>query len=115
MLSCKASRISIPQRITYLNCAYMAPLLKKVEKAGIRGVRKKRKPAAIPPESCFQESKSLREEFARLIHGSADRIAIIPSVSYGISTVAANLRVERGSNIVVAAGQFPSNYFSWER
>jgi selenocysteine lyase/cysteine desulfurase len=51
-----------------------------------------------------------------LIHAvDPRRIAIIPSVSYGMANVANNLRLEAGDEIVVVADQFPSNYYSWER
>lgn len=116
MLSCKYARFSLPKKITYLNCAYMAPLLKSVEKAGIRGVRLKRNPINISPGDFFTTTRLLREAFAQLINANdADRIAIIPSASYGISTVAHNLHLEKGDEIIVAAEQFPSNYYAWER
>jgi selenocysteine lyase/cysteine desulfurase len=43
----------------------------------------------------------------------SNRIVIIPSVSYGIATVAKNLNLSAGDNVIVAAEQFPSNYYSW--
>ena len=115
MLSCKYSKFSLPSNVTYLNCAYMSPLLKDVEKAGLRGLRLKRNPANIQPEDFFSITKDLRAEFARLIHApDADRIAIIPSASYGIATVTKNLKLNRGDQVVVAAEQFPSNYYPWQ-
>jgi selenocysteine lyase/cysteine desulfurase len=115
MLSCKYSKFSLPARVTYLNCAYMSPMLKAVEKAGITAVRAKRNPVEIKPEDFFSDSEKLRAEFAKLVNvADPSRIAIIPSVSYGISTVAKNLPLARGQNIVVAAEQFPTNYYAWE-
>lgn len=115
MLTCKYSKFSLPANVTYLNCAYMSPLLKVVEKAGIRGVRRKRNPADIRAEDFFTITQDLRAEFARLIHApDPDRIAIIPSASYGLATVTKNLRIQKGENIVVAAEQFPSNYYPWQ-
>jgi selenocysteine lyase/cysteine desulfurase len=35
-------------------------------------------------------------------------------VSYGIATVAKNVRIQRGQHILVADGQFPSNYYQWQ-
>ena len=80
MLACKYSKFSLPANVTYLNCAYMAPLLKSVEKAGVRGVRLKRNPANIHPGDFYSITTALRTAFANLIHASdPDRIAIIPS------------------------------------
>jgi selenocysteine lyase/cysteine desulfurase len=116
MISCKSSKFSLPARITYLNCAYMSPLLKSAEKAGIRGVRNKRNPADISPQDFFSDSELLRQEFARLINASNPKsIAIIPSVSYGMATVARNIGIKPGEKIIVAADQFPSNYYPWQR
>ena len=93
----------------------MAPLLKSVEKAGIRGVRRKRNPVEIRPEDFFTGSEALRAEFAKLVNVKDPRsIAIIPSVSYGVSAVAKNLTLRGGDEIIVAAEQFPSNYYPWE-
>jgi selenocysteine lyase/cysteine desulfurase len=116
MLTCKYSKFSLPGTITFLNCAYMSPLLKSVEKAGLRGVRSKRNPADIKPEDFYSIVAELRGEFAKLINArDANSIAIIPSASYGLATVASNLRVNRGDHILVAAEQFPSNYYPWQR
>src|SRR5688500_3622928 len=115
MLTCKHSKFSLPKAVTYLNCAYMSPLLKVVEKAGLRGVRMKRNPANIRPEDFFTITKDLRSEFAKLICAiDADRIAIIPSASYGLATVTKNLKIKKGEHVLVAAEQFPSNYYPWQ-
>jgi selenocysteine lyase/cysteine desulfurase len=115
MFTCKYSKFSLSEKTTYLNCAYMSPMLKSVEKTGIRGLRRKRNPAEVSPEDFFIETEKLRAEFAKLINLSdPKRVAIIPSVSYAISTVAKNLNLKQGEEIVVAAEQFPSNYYPWE-
>lgn len=115
MLTCKYSKFSLSKRVTYLNCAYMSPLLKSVEKAGIRGVRLKRNPAEIAPKNFFAITRDLRQVFAKLINvKDPDRIAIVPSVSYGLATVTRNLPINRGEHVLVAAGQFPSNYYPWQ-
>lgn len=115
MLTCKRAKFSLPKNQTFLNCAYMAPLMKSVEKAGLRGVRLKRNPADIRPEDFFLLMTRLRMQFAKLVNvPDADRIAIIPSVSYGLATVTKNLPIERGEHVLVADEQFPSNYYPWQ-
>jgi selenocysteine lyase/cysteine desulfurase len=116
MLNCKSSRFSIPDNVTYLNCSYMGPLMKSTEKKGLRAVRLKRNPVMITPDDFFRESELLRAEFAKLVNAPDPKsIAIIPSVSYGIATVAKNLPLRKHGNIVIAEAQFPSNYYSWEK
>lgn len=115
MLSNRQKDFSLPKSITYLNGAYMSPMLKSVEKAGVEALRKKRNPTLITPEDFFTESEKLRVAYAKLINvKDSKRIAIIPSVSYGIANVTRNVHIERGQHILVAAEQFPSNFYPWE-
>ncbi len=109
-------KFSLPPEVTYLNCAYMAPLPKAVEAAGIKGLRLKQMPYQITPKEFFEDVDQLRAAFAGIINApTPNRIAILPSVSYGMATVANNLRLEKGANIVMAGEQFPSNYYSWKK
>ena len=116
MLTCQRHRFQLPPHLHYLNCAYMAPLAREVEEAGLRGMARRRDPSRIVADDFFAETDALRERFARLI-GSSDpqRVAIIPAVSYGIATAARNVPVESGQNIVILSEQFPSNVYVWMR
>ncbi|HRK53930.1 MAG TPA: aminotransferase class V-fold PLP-dependent enzyme [Cyclobacteriaceae bacterium] len=116
MLSLQRSKFSLPKSITYLNCAYMSPLLKKVEKAGIEGIKGKRNPIHISPKEFFTSGELLRKQFAKLV-GSKDpkRIAIIPSASYGMANAAHNIKLRSSEKVIVMGEQFPSNYYPWQR
>ncbi len=114
-LSCQKSEFSLPADVHYLNCAYMSPLSRAVEAAGLQGVARKSNPVNLPPETFFPESERARSLFARLVNADADRVAITPAVSYGVATVAKNVSVQAGQNIVVPAEQFPSNVYAWRR
>jgi len=105
----------LPDGLHYLNCAYMAPLSRNVEAAGVAAIERLRVPSNITPEHFFDQSDELRTLFARLIHAESERIAILPSVSYGIATVAKNSEVQKGHNVVLAHEQFPSNVYGWRR
>ncbi|HCW06380.1 MAG TPA: aminotransferase, partial [Cytophagales bacterium] len=116
MLSNQGQRFSLPTNSIYLNCSYMSPLLKNVEKAGIGGIIRKRNPAAIPPSDFFGDSEKLRDEYAKLIGAKeSKRIAIICSTSYGLANVAHNVKVDSSHTIVLASEQFPSNVYPWMR
>jgi selenocysteine lyase/cysteine desulfurase len=93
----------------------MSPLLKTVEKKGIEGILKKRNPAVVAPADFFSDTEKIRKEFSKLIKGQANRIVLVPSVSYGMANVVRNLKVSASDNIIVAAEQFPSNYYPWHR
>ncbi len=115
MLSCQKVRFFLPDEVRYLNCAYMSPIAKAVEQAGLAGMRQKRNPSATGPADFFADSDRVRDLFGRLIGAPARSIAIIPSVSYGIATIANNLEIAGGSNIVLLEEQFPSNVYIWRR
>lgn len=116
-MDCQKHLFSLPENQHYLNCAYFSPLLKTVEEAGIEGILQKREPWHTTPSDFFESSHRLRELFTDLINArSASQIAIMPAVSYGISTVAKNLPASAsGKKIIVAGEQYPSNVYSWRR
>ncbi|NND62465.1 MAG: aminotransferase class V-fold PLP-dependent enzyme [Flavobacteriaceae bacterium] len=100
----------------YLNGAYMSPQLKSVEDVGIRHLKRKSEPYKITPDHFFSGKEELRKVFAQLISAEdSQRIAIIPSVSFGIATALHNIKFEKGDEVVVLEEQFPSNYYSWKQ
>lgn len=108
------NKFSLSGDTTYLNCAYMSPILKEVENAGIEGIKAKRNPAKVSSQDFFTTTEKVRDQFAKLINSKeSKRVVIIPSASYGLATVAKNLKAGKSDNIVVAAEQFPSNVYSW--
>ena len=107
---------SLPEQTHYINCAYMSPVPRAVEQAGIKAIQAKRNPMQIGPEAFFEDSNSVRSLFADLIGAPDPRsIAIVPASSYGIATVAKNVVLERGQEVVMLEEQFPSNVYSWRR
>ncbi len=115
LLTCQKKLFTLPPELHYLNSAYMSPLSKRVQEAGLAGVAVKGNPNQISPKDFFKKSNQLRNLFAKIINVQANRVALIPSVSYGINTVAANLKANKGQNIVLMHEQFPSNVYPWRR
>lgn len=116
LLACQRADFSLPRDVHYLNCAYMGPLPRVAEEAGVAAIRRKTVPTRIVPPDAFWETDRLRELFAGLVHvDDPQRVAIQPGVSYGVATAARNLSVGAGDNIVVTHEQFPGNVYSWRR
>lgn len=116
MLTSQKYKFSIDEDITWLNGSYMSPQLKEVEDAGIAALKRKSKPWTIPAQDFFNEVEEVKKIFARLINvPDPSRIAIIPSVSYGIANVARNINFEKGDEILLVDQLFPSNYFIWKK
>jgi len=112
-LSCQRELFSLPPSLHYLNCAYMGPLPRSVEAAGVEGVRRKGNPRLIQARDFFEPVDALRGLVGRLVNAPESAVAFIPSVSYGMGLAAHNLPLERGQNVVLCAEEFPSNVYTW--
>jgi selenocysteine lyase/cysteine desulfurase len=116
MTTSKRHLFSLPAGEHYLNAAYLGPLAKPVEEAAMEALVRRRDPTQIRPVDFFTDADTARGLFARLINApDPSRVAIIPSVSYGMATVAKNLSLRAGQNVVTAHAQFPSNVYGWRR
>jgi len=120
MLPSQRHLVSLPDDLHYLNGAYMSPLLQSVEAAGLAGLQMKRVPTDLGPASFFEGADRVRRLFAQLVQANdveavAQRVALIPAVSYGMATIAQNVTMEAGQSIVVLADQFPSHVYPWRR
>jgi selenocysteine lyase/cysteine desulfurase len=69
----------------------------------------------VPAQDFFIGTERARRLFGELVGAEASRVAVVPGVSYGVATVARNLRLRAGQNVVMARGQFPSNVYGWRR
>jgi selenocysteine lyase/cysteine desulfurase len=115
-LTCRKGDFSLPDDRHYLNCAYMAPLSKRVQEAGFAGVRRKAVPFEIRSADFFTDCDRLRWLFGRLINAPDPRqVAIVPSASYALAQIARNSRVRKGQSIVTVKEEFPSNVYIWRR
>lgn len=103
----------LDNEIIYLNCSSMSPLLKSVNLAGKKGLKKRLEPWKMTDLDWFGDAEILRNKASRIFQTSEDNIAIIPSASYGLATAAKNLNVKKGKSIIVIEDQFPSNFYVW--
>jgi len=79
-LECQREAFSLPPDVRYLNGAFMSPLPKVVEAAGMEGLLRKRNPTLIEPVHFFDQSDQVRERFAALVNvPDPTSVAIIPS------------------------------------
>lgn len=106
-------RFDIPEEVTYLNCAYMSPLLRETIRAGEAGLQRKAQPWKITAQDFFTDSETARDLFAQLIGATAADVALIPSVSYGIAVVTSNLEVAQGKHVLLLAEEFPADVYPW--
>jgi len=107
------SLFSIPDDITYLNCANMSPLLKSVNEAGVSAINQRNAPWTIDIAQWFEPVEELKALFAKIINSDKENIALIPSVSYGIAIAKNNIQLNPSQNIIVLENQYPSNFYAW--
>ncbi|MBK9679978.1 MAG: aminotransferase class V-fold PLP-dependent enzyme [Saprospiraceae bacterium] len=116
MLICQKDKFEFEEGITYLNGAYMSPLLKSVAEIGCDHLKKKMQPWRIAPAAFFDQVDRLKSLVSRMLNiDTPDRIAIIPSASYGVANAAKNIDFKKGDRIVLLDRQFPSNYYIWKK
>ena len=113
MTSSQRELFSIPDHVHYVNCAYMAPLMKSVEAAGMEGVRAKSAPWDISVDDFFEPGEEVRRLTGRLINAPAESVALTPAVSYGTAIAAHAITLRTGQNVVVPAEEFPSVVYGW--
>jgi selenocysteine lyase/cysteine desulfurase len=112
-LACQKDAFTIPADTTYLNCAFMGPLPRATVAAGRHALEKRAFPAAISPQDFFTPCDVARKRCAQLVNAAAESVALIPTTAYGIASVAKNVPVRAGQNIVLLGDQFPSNVYAW--
>ncbi len=116
MLNCQKHLFNLPDDISYLNCAYMGPLLNDCEVIGQQELRKRTRPFQYTVEDFFAPVDRLKASFSKLINcHTPGRIALIPAASYGLANAAKNIPCSKGQTILMVEEQFPSNYYSWKK
>lgn len=114
-MECQKHLFQLPEEIHYLNCGYLSPLMKSVEEKGIEGMRRKRDPLSIKPVDFFTEVNELRVKFGRMINCNPSQVALMPAVSYGMSSVIRNIPYSKGQHALTISEEFPSCYYTAER
>lgn len=116
-----SSCFRLPEGVHFINCATRGPFSKAVEEAGIAAIQGFTPTIhQIRPDDFFERAWVVRELFAELVHcPDKERMAIIPSVSYGMAIVARNLHrkpnLKAGQHILLIEEEFPSDVYAWRR
>jgi selenocysteine lyase/cysteine desulfurase len=113
MLSDQRHLFDVPDDVAYMNSAYFGPRLKSVAEAGEGAMQLTGTPWKVGPSDFFEPVERLRSTVGALLGDTADSIALIPGVSYGIGIAAATLAVGGGRTVVLLEEQFPSNVYPW--
>ena len=110
-MECQKHLFSIDNDVHYLNCAYKAPLLKSAEHAALNALVKDRNPYNLKVEDFFNDVNKVKYEFGKLINSDKDNVALIPSSSYGFSSILNNIKSNEGKIAITIKDEFPGSYF----
>ena len=107
----------IPDDIAYFNCSYNSPLLKESTSRLHVGVDSKSHPWERTPNDFFDDAEIIRNLSSDIFGGDSDGYAVVPSASYGISTVARifETKLSKGDEILLIDEEFPSVVLPFKR
>jgi selenocysteine lyase/cysteine desulfurase len=118
MLNQYKAHFKLPEGVHYLNCASFSPNLLVSIAAGIEGINVKSNPHLITSDGFIDLPNKSKKLLSTIINCKAEDIALFPSVSYGMATVAKNLALKEGlregQEILVVKEEFPSDVLAWE-
>lgn len=98
----------------YVNHAAIAPWPARVARAVQDFADEASQQGALGYRHWLARESALRERLAGFIGAeSAEDIALLKNTSEGVSVFAAGVPIEPGDNIVIPAGEFPSNRLPW--
>lgn len=115
MLQSQKHLFNLDPSVHYLNNAYRAPQLNSAEQAGIASIISQRNPFQFKPTDFFDGVEIIRSSFGKLVNCEPASVALMPSTSYGFSSVLNNIKAKPTSKAIVVKDEFPSGYFSIAR
>lgn len=113
-MKCQKHLFNLNPAVSYINGAYMSPQLRSAEVAAHQALQQQNEPYLIEVEDFFRPVQQVKKAFAQLIQTPEwERIALIPSVSYGIGNVTNSIELKPNEKIILMHEQFPSNVYPW--
>jgi selenocysteine lyase/cysteine desulfurase len=97
----------------YLNCAYQGPFPRRTVARIHQAIELKCHPERLEAPEYFDLPDRVRGRLAKLIGAAPSEIALTNSATQGIGIIATGLGLKAGDEVVIAAGNFPSNLFTW--
>ena len=118
-MDCQRDAFSLDEGVHYCNGGAYSPTPKAATAAGQRAMMLQGSPQNITPALHFDFPRQVRHKIARVINEpDADRIAIFPSVSYGMAIVARNIHrisgIEGKKKILILDEEFPNDHYAFQ-
>ena len=100
--------------VTYLDAATQGPLPLASARAAKEALEWKKLPHRIPDTAYFELPDRVRAAIASIIHADPDDVALTTGASAGFAAVAAGIEWKLGDEILVARGEFPAHFATWQ-
>jgi selenocysteine lyase/cysteine desulfurase len=113
MRSAYRDLFDMPRDVAYLNAASYSPLPRATSAAGRAAVGNKAQPWKLPSDFISTQNERARAAAAKLVNAHVDDVTLIPSVGYGVATIAKSLHVLRGSRVLVLEDDHTSPVLEW--
>ncbi len=103
----------VTQKWAYFDHAAVAP----IPQASFDAIQKWARQALLEGDAVWPEwsgqFERLRNLTAELINSEPDEIGLVPNTSFGINMISEGYPWQPGDNVVMPAGEFPSNVYPW--
>jgi len=109
-----AREFALAPGLAYLNHAAVAPWPSRTRDAVINFARENALEGARHYPNWMTKERELRTQAAHLLHCEASDIGFTKNTSEGLSVVAHGFPWRAGDNVVIPAGEFPSNRIAWQ-
>ena len=113
MLASQRAAFDIPRDVCYLSAASYSPLPLKTQDAARAAVGRKGRPWTIDNDFAQAQYARTRNAAAALIDAAPEDVALVSSVSYGVSTAAKIFAVPAGTRVLVLQDDHSSAVLEW--
>lgn len=97
----------------WLNCAHQGPLPLAAAEAAREAIDWKLSPRHLTTDRFTGVPKILRQRLAQLVGVDADDVIPTNGASYGLHLLANGLPLDRGDEVLLMSGDFPSDVLPW--
>ncbi len=97
----------------WMNTSHQGPLPAPAETEALEAIRWKRSPRHMVGARFHETTDRLRRAVARLVRVPADEVTITNGASYGLHLLANGIPLGAGDEVLLMAGDFPSNLLPW--
>ena len=97
----------------WMNTSHQGALPAPAEAEALEAIRWKRSPRHMVGARFHEATERLRRAVARLVRVQADEVTITNGASYGLHLLANGIPLGVGDEVLLMAGDFPSNLLPW--